>query len=76
MLYATQGDPVPYSQALDMYSALRSQFPSLEVHKYRMNYPYGDPHDHAYRYWHALNNDPLSDGLCVSQEVITFLQAH
>ena len=76
MLYATQGDPVPYSQALDMYNALRSQFPSLEVHKYRMNYPYGDPHDHAYRYWHAQNNDPNSDGQCVSQEVITFLQAH
>jgi len=76
MLYATQGDPVPYSQALDMYNALRSQFPSLEVHKYRMNYPYGDPHDHAYRYWHAQNNDPNSDGQCVSQEVVTFLQSH
>ena len=75
-LYATQGDPVPYSQALDMYNALRSQFPSLEVNKYIMNYPYGDPHDHAYRYWHAQNNDPNSDGQCVSQEVITFLQAH
>ena len=76
MLYATQGDPVPYSQEDDMFNALRSQFPSLEVHKYRMNYPYGDPHDHAYRYWHAVNNDPLSDGLCVSQEVVTFLQSH
>ena len=75
-LYATQGDPVPWPQALDMYNALRSQFPSLHVEKYIMNYLYGDPHDHAYRYWHALNNDPLSDGLCVSQEVITFLQAH
>jgi len=75
-LYATQGDPVPYSQAQDMFNALRGQFPSLDVKLWIMNYAYGDTHDHAYRYWHALNNDPLSDGLCVSQEVITFLQAH
>ena len=75
-LYSTTGDPVPNSQATDMYNALRSQFPSLDVVKYKMSYQYGDPHDHAYRYWHAQNDDPTSDGQCVSQEVITFLQSH
>lgn len=77
MLYSTQGDPVPYSQADDMFNALITRYGgTVEVHEYRMNYPYGDPHDHAFKYWHAINNDPNSDGQCVSQEVINFLQTH
>ena len=76
MLYATTGDPVPYSQADDMKTALSMQFPLLHVEKYRMSYAYGSQHDHSFKYWHALNDDPFSDGLCVSQEVITFLQTH
>ena len=60
-----------------MRDALITQYGiTFDVQRWIMNYPYGDPHDHAYRYWHAANNDPLSDGLCVSQEVITFLQTH
>ena len=27
-------------------------------------------------YWHAQNNDSTSDGLCVSEEVINFLESH
>jgi len=60
-----------------MFQALITQYGiTFDVQRWIMNYPYGDPHDHAYRYWHAINNAPGSDGLCVSQEVITFLQAH
>ena len=76
-LYATNGDPVPNSQAQDMYDALRNHYGfSFDVQRWIMNYPYGDPHDHSYKYWHAINNAPGSDGLCVSQEVISFLQTH
>jgi pimeloyl-ACP methyl ester carboxylesterase len=76
-LYATQGDPVPNSQGTDMFQALKTQYGnSFDVVLWIMNYPYGDPHDHAYKYWHAINNAPASDGLCVSQEVISFLQSH
>jgi hypothetical protein len=59
-----------------MKTALNIQFPSLHVEKYKMTYDYGSAHDHAYKYWHALNNDITSDGQCVSQEVINFLRAH
>jgi len=77
MLYATQGDPVPYSQANDMYNALITQYGNtFDVQKWIMSYQYNTLHDHAYKYWHAINDAPGSDGLCVSQEVITFLHAH
>lgn len=77
MLYATDGDPVPNSQATDIYNALRSQFGfSYEEYKWIMHYPYGDSHSHAYNYWHSINNATGSDGLCVSQEVINFLRSH
>jgi acetyl esterase/lipase len=75
-LYTTLGDTVPYLQADDMYNALITRFPSLDVQKYIMSYPYTDPHNHSYKYWHAINDAPGSDGLCVSQEVISFLQTH
>ncbi len=76
MLYATDGDPVPNAQATDMWSALTMQFPSLELDLYIMTYPYGDPHDHSYKYWHAQNNAPNSDGECVSAQVLSFLLTH
>ena len=76
ILYSTTGDHVPNTQATHMYNALRSQFPSLHVEKYKMTYAYGTQYDHAYKYWHAQNNDPISDGLCVSQEVINFLKTY
>jgi hypothetical protein len=41
-----------------------------------MTYHYGSRSDHAFKYWPAANNDPTSDGLCVGQEVISFLQSH
>lgn len=73
MLYATDGDPVPYLQANDMYNALTGQFPTLQVVKYIMAYNYTDQTNHAYKYWHALNT---VTGNCVSSEVIAFLQSH
>jgi hypothetical protein len=77
LLYATTGDRVPNSQSLDMLQALRDQYgTTFDVQQWLMDYAYGSTHDHAFKYWHAANNDPLSDGLCVSQEVITFLQTH
>lgn len=76
ILYSTQGDTVPYEQALDMQNTLNMQFPSLHVERYTMNYAYDTSHDHAYKYWHALNNDSSSDGDCVNDEVINFFITH
>jgi len=75
-LYSTTGDPVPNEQATDMKTALSLQFPSLDVQKWIMTYDYGSAYDHAFKYWPAANNAIGSDGLCVRQEVITFLQSH
>jgi hypothetical protein len=75
-LYATYGDPVPNEQATDMFKNLKGQFPSLDVQRWIMKYTYDTKFDHAYQYWHAANNDTTSDGECVSEEVISFLQAH
>jgi pimeloyl-ACP methyl ester carboxylesterase len=78
MLYATVGDHVPYSQADDMKGVLATQFPSLYVQEYVMNYAYGSGYEHAFNYWHAPNNASNdTDGEeCVSEEVISFLQSH
>ena len=77
MLYATTGDPVPNEQATDMWMALMDQYgTTFDVHRSIMTYDYGRAHDHAFKYWPAANNDPTSDGLCVGQEVISFLQSH
>ena len=59
-----------------MQNALNIQFPNLHVDRWLMTYDYGSRSDHAFKYWPAANNDPLSDGLCVGQEVINFLQSH
>jgi hypothetical protein len=76
-LYATDGDVVPNSQAIDMWRALQTQFPALDVDRYIMHYEYTDQqHRHAYTYWHSINNADNSDGDCVSHQVISFLQAH
>ena len=76
MLYSTTGDRVPKEQSADMQNALNIQFPNLHVDRWLMTYDYGSRSDHAFKYWPAANNDPLSDGLCVGQEVINFLQSH
>src|SRR5207237_8182670 len=57
MLYTTLGDHVPYYDADDMLTALHSQFPSLHVEKYTMSYTYGSGYEHAFQYWHSINND-------------------
>jgi acetyl esterase/lipase len=76
-LYATTGDPVPNPQAADMYIALTTQYgTTFDVQMYIMNYPYGDSHDHAYKYWHATNNASNGGGVCVSSQVISFLNGH
>ena len=73
MLYACQGDPVPYEQATQMHDALIGKFPSLEVDLFVMDYGVMDQTNHAYKYWHALNT---LTGNCVSSEVIAFLQSY
>jgi hypothetical protein len=76
-LYSTTGDPVPNEQSADMKTALIDQCgTTFDVRRWLMTYDYGSAHDHAFKYWPSANNDPLNDGLCVSQEVITFLQSH
>ena len=73
-LYATNGDPVPNSQATDIFQALKNQYGlGFDVQRWIMSYQYGTQHDHAYKYWHATNDAVGSDGECVSQEVINFL---
>lgn len=76
-LYATNGDTVPWQQEEDMFQALQTQFPALDVFKYRMTFAYGTMNSHAYTYWHSINDDPFGGGNeCISQQVINFLQAH
>jgi hypothetical protein len=41
-----------------------------------MSYQYTSQYNHAFKYWPAANNAAGSDGKCVHEEVITFLQAH
>ncbi len=41
-----------------------------------MSYQYTDRNQHAYTYWHSLNDDPNGAIECVSEEVINFLQTH
>jgi hypothetical protein len=43
---------------------------------YNMSYQYDDRHNHAYNYWHSVNDDPFGGNECVSQQVVEFLQAH
>jgi hypothetical protein len=78
MLYTTLGDHVPYYDADDMLTALNIQFPSLHVEKWTMSYTYASGYEHAFHYWHQINDDPNNtDGNeCVSEEVINFLQTH
>jgi acetyl esterase/lipase len=76
MLYTTAGDHVPYYQASDMYNALTTQFPSLHVEEWQMSYTYGSGYEHAFHYWHKTNDATGSDGDCVSQEVISFLETY
>jgi hypothetical protein len=60
-----------------MWQALTSYYGlTFDVQLWIMNYAFGTQQDHAYKYWHAQNNAIGSDGDCVSQEVITFLQPH
>jgi hypothetical protein len=77
MLYATQGDHVPYSQATDMYNQLQTHYPTgVEFDLWVMSYTYGSGYEHAFKYWHKINDATGSDGECVSEEVINFLQTH
>ena len=60
LLYATTGDHVPYSQADDMWMALNTRYSTLAGNKYIMTYGYGSGYEHAFHYWHQINNDPLN----------------
>lgn len=75
ILYATLGDPVPYQQALDMKQALNLKFGfTLEVDQYTMSYT-DDETKHAFLYWHQ-QNDAITPQVCVSSQVIAFLQSY
>jgi hypothetical protein len=76
-LYATEGDPVPWGQAEDMFQALITQYGmTFDVQRWIMSYQYDTQFDHAFKYWPAENDAIGSDGDCVHNEVITFLQSH
>ena len=67
-LYATSDDPVPYQQAGEMWSALFAK--GVDVIEYTM---VDSSRLHAFHYWHTTNPQT---GICVSTEVIAFLNAH
>ena len=75
-LYSADGDTVPYKQGFDMHDALHTRFPLQDIVWYNMSYQYDDRHNHAYNYWHSVNDDPDGGNECVSEQVIEFLQAH
>jgi len=66
-LYATQGDSVPHQQAENMKVALQNQ--GVDVIEYTID----NSNLHAFNYWHTINDHT---GMCVSTEVIAFLNAH
>jgi acetyl esterase/lipase len=78
VLYTTLGDHVPYYDADDMLDALISHYGTTghDFEKWTMSYVYGSGHEHAFHYWHHINDATGSDGACVSEEVIHFLQTH
>ncbi len=65
-LYATDGDSVPHQQAEEMRDALQPK--GVDVLEYTLSGTL-----HAFAYWHTINN---ITGICVSTEVIAFLNAH
>jgi acetyl esterase/lipase len=66
-LYATDGDSAPPAQSEEMKTALQNQ--GVDVIEYTIsNSPL-----HAFAYWHTINDHT---GMCVSTEVIAFLNAH
>jgi hypothetical protein len=77
MLYTTTGDHVPPAQAVNMRQALIDYYgSSFDVEEWVMSYTYGSGYEHAFHYWHSINDDPFNDGECVSEEVINFLESH
>jgi hypothetical protein len=77
-LYTTVGDHVPFYQALDMFTALITHYGTTghDFEKWEMTYTYASGYEHAFHYWHQINDATGSDSLCVSEEVINFLQSH
>ena len=78
MLYTTVGDHVPFYQAADMFTALITHYGTTghDFEEWEMSYTYGSGYEHAFHYWHQINDATSSDGACVSEEVINFLQTH
>jgi hypothetical protein len=71
LLFATDGDPMPYQQAEIMRDALQTRDPTQDIQEYTMpgsSLP-------CFNYWHVVN--PLiTPSKCVSEQVIDFLNAH
>ena len=78
MLYATIGDHVPPSQAGHMLTALIGHYGTIghDFQEWTMKYTYASGYEHAFHYWHQINDATGSDGACVSEEVMNFLQSH
>ena len=75
-LYTTVGDPVFSPQAGFMQSALLGKFGfTFDVKAYTMSYSGSSPYLHAFHYWHA-QNDAVTPNVCVSSQVIAFLQSY
>lgn len=71
LLFATDGDPMPYQQAEIMFTALHDRDPTQDIQEYTMP----GSSLHCFNYWHVVN--PLiTPPKCVSQQVIDFLNAH
>jgi acetyl esterase/lipase len=66
-LYATDGDTVPWQQSYNMMQALQGK--GVDVIEYTIQ----NSNLHAFNYWHTINSNT---GICVSAEVIAFLNAH
>jgi acetyl esterase/lipase len=69
--YATQGDSVPFQEAENMVAAMLNWKPGLDVASYKIL----NSSLHAFNYWHELNT-AVNPPICVSTQVIAFLNAH
>jgi hypothetical protein len=47
-----------------------------DFQEWTMTYTYGSGYEHAFHYWHQINDATGSDEECVSEEVINFLESH
>lgn len=71
LMFATELDPVPWQQGSNMLKAL-NLYNVTNASFHKVNATNGD---HAFNYWFETDGDD-SQGRCVKQEVIDFLNSH